>query len=80
MIAFFQVNQRYQKEGKIVLFSVRLVPLIFVKLFYYSAYFCYYSWVLLYFLVLFMSSIVSFQLAFTFIYSTFSKKFLASTK
>ena len=45
-----------------------------LKLFYYLAYFCYYLWVLLYFLVLFMGPIVLFQLTFTFIYNTFSKK------
>ena len=52
----------------------------FVNLFYYSAYFCYYSWLLLYFLVLFMGSTILFQLTFTFIYSTFNKKFSISTK
>ena len=38
-------------------------------------YFYYYLWVSLYFLVLLMSLTVLFQLTFTFIYSTFSKKF-----
>ena len=33
----------------------------FTNLFYYSAYFCYYSWVTLHFLVLFMSSILLFN-------------------
>ena len=47
----------------------------FANLFYYLAYFCYYLWVSLHFLVLFIDSIVLFQLTFTFIYSTFSKKF-----
>ena len=46
----------------------------FANLFYYSAYFLYYLWVLLHFLVLFMGHIVLFQLNFTFIYNTFSKK------
>ena len=48
--------------------SVCLVWMKFVNLFYYSAYFCYYSWVPLHFLVLFMSHTVLFQLTFTFIY------------
>ena len=34
--------------------SVRLTPLIFANLFYYSAYFYYYLWVSLHFLVLFI--------------------------
>ena len=38
-----------------------------LKLFYYLVYFYYYLWVSLYFLVLFMSHIVLFQLTFTFI-------------
>ena len=42
--------------------------IIFVNLFYYSAYF----------LLLFMGHTVLFQLTFTFIYSTFSKKFSVS--
>ena len=37
-------------------------------------YFCYYSWILLHFLVPFMSLTILFQLTFTFIYGTFSKK------
>ena len=45
----------------------------FANLFYYSTYFCNYSWVSLHFLVLFMDPTVLFQLIFTFIYSTFSK-------
>ena len=44
-----------------------------IKLFYYLAYFCYYSWGPLHFLVLFISLAVLFQLTFIFIYSTFSK-------
>ena len=51
-----------------------------VSLFYYSTYFCYYSWVILHFLVLFMGLTVLFQLTFTFIYSTFSKKFSVLAK
>ena len=54
--------------------SVFLASLIFVNLFYYSTYFFYYSWISLHFLVLFISLTVLFQLTFTFIYSTFSKK------
>ena len=50
------------------------------SLFYYLVYFCYYSWVSLYFLVLFISLNVLFQLTLTFIYSTFSKKFSVSIK
>ena len=52
----------------------------FANLFYYSAYFCYYLWVSLHFLVLFMGLTILFQLIFTFIYSTFSKKISLSTK
>jgi len=44
-----------------------------------STYFCYYSWVLLHFLVLFMGPTILFQLIFTFIYSTFSKKISIAT-
>ena len=50
------------------------IPMKNEKLFYYSVYFCYYLWVSLYFLVLFMSLTVLFQLTFTFIYSTYRKK------
>ena len=59
---------------------VCLAKIIFVNLFYYLAYFCYYSWVSLHFLILFVGFIVLFQLTFTFIYSTFSKKFSVSVK
>ena len=62
-----------EKENSI---SVRLAWIIFSNLFYYSAYFCYYPWVTLHFLVLFIGPTILFQLIFTFIYSTFSKKFL----
>ena len=68
------------KVNFLVRFSVRLALIIFANLFYYSTYFYYCSWVPLYFLVLFMGFIVLFQLTFTFIYSTFSKKFSVSTK
>ena len=47
---------------------------------YYSTYFCYYSWVLLHFLVLFMGSTVLFQLTFILIYNTFNKKISVSAK
>ena len=60
--------------------SVRLAWIIFTNLFYYSAYFCYYSWVLLHFLVLLIGLIVLFLLIFTFIYSIFNKKFSISAK
>ena len=43
-----------------------LVKIIFTKLFYYLVYFCYYSWVSLYFLILFIDLTVLFQLTFTF--------------
>ena len=49
-----------------VTFSVRLTWLIL------PTYFCYYLWVTLHFLVLFMSLTILFQLTFTFIYSIFS--------
>ena len=52
----------------------------FVNLYYYLAYFCCYSYVSLYFFVLFMSLTILFQLTFTFIYSTFCKKFSVLTK
>ena len=54
---------------------VRLAKIIFAYLFYYLIYFSYYSWVSLHFLVLFMGPTILFQLTFTFIYSTLSKKF-----
>ena len=47
----------------------------FVNLFYYSAYFCYYLWVLLHFLVLFINHTVLFQLTFTFFTVLSAKKF-----
>ena len=51
-----------------------------VSLFYYLIYFYCYLRVTPHFLVLFMSLTVPFQLAFIFIYSTFSKKILISAK
>ena len=51
-----------------------------LKLFYYSIYFCYYSWTSLHFLVLFIGFTVLFQLTFTFIYNIFSNKFSISAK
>ena len=53
--------------------SVRLDWNEKLKLFYYSVYFCYYSWASLHFLVLFMCLTVLFQLTFTFIDNIFSK-------
>ena len=60
-----------------VLLGVCLASLFFANLFYYSAYFCYYSWVSLHFLVLFMDPTILFQLTFIFIYSIFSKIFFS---
>ena len=60
--------------------SMRLGSNEKLKLFHQSAYFCYYSWAPLHFLVLFIGPIVLFQLTFTFIYSTFSNKFSVSAK
>ena len=50
------------------------------KLFHYSTYFCYYLWVSLHFLALFMGPTILLQLTFTFIYSIFSNNFSVSTK
>ena len=55
--------------------SVSLAKIIFANLFYYLVYFYYYLYVSLYILVLFMSLTILFQLAFSFIYGTFNKKF-----
>ena len=52
--------------------------IIFTNLFYYSAYFYYYSLVPRHFLVLFMNFTVLFQLIFTFIYNIFNKKLSVS--
>ena len=60
--------------------SICLASLFFANLFYYSAYFQYYSWVSLHFLALFMDLNILFQLTFTFIYNTFRKKFSVSAK
>ena len=57
-------------------FSVSVCP----KLHQFDLFAPYYSWTLLHFLVLFMNPTVLFQLTFTFIYNTFSKKFLVSIK
>ena len=77
----FRFSQKYFKIfSKLMVLSLRLDANYKWKLFHYSAYFCYYSWVPLHFLVLFMSLTVLFQLTFTFIYSTFSNKFSVSTK
>ena len=75
-----QILKRTSLIHFFIFFSVCLAWLNFVSWFYYSAYFCYYSWVSLLFLVLFMGATVLFQLTFTFIYNTFSKKFLVSAK
>ena len=65
---------------RLFILSVCLAKIIFVNLFYYSTYFYYYLWALLHFLELFMGSIVLFQLTFSFIYSSFNKKFSIATK
>ena len=57
-----------------MILNVCLASLFFANLFYYLVYFCYYLWVSLYFLVLFMGLTILFQLTFTFIYNTFSIK------
>ena len=59
---------------------VCLAKIIFVNLFYYSAYFCSYLLISLHFLVLFISPTLLFQLTFIFIYNTFSNKNLISAK
>ena len=74
----FSVLVKYIISRRI--FNVRLTNIIFVNFFYYSAYFLYFSWVSLHFLLLFMDFTILFQLTFTFIYSTFSKKNLVSMK
>ena len=72
-----KINKKNVSGGII---SVRLAKIIFANLFYYLTYFCYYSYISLYFLVLFISFTVLFQLTFTFIYSTFNKKISISVK
>ena len=64
----------------LLILRVSLAKIIFANLFYYSAYLCYYLWAPLHFSVLFMGLTVLFQLTFTFIYSTFSKKFSVLVK
>ena len=66
--------------SKYLILKCALAWIIFTNLFYYLTYIFYYLWVSLHFLVLFMGATVSFHLTFTFIYSTFSKKFLVSAK
>ena len=75
-----QVNQKKKEKNAIAKCRIQTLTKLKNSLFYYSAYFYYYSWVLLYFLILFIGLTVLFQLIFTFIYSTFSKKLLISTK
>ena len=53
-----------QKKKRKKALSVCLAKIIFANLFYYSVYFCYYSWALLYFLILFMGLTILFQLTF----------------
>ena len=75
-------KKKKKAKKKIVTKSSKraLTTLIFANLFYYSAYFYNYSWAPLHFLVLFMGLTVLFQLTFTFIYNTFSKKFSVLAK
>ena len=77
-------QHKLKKEPIVLIFLLRLRLHLETdykaSLFYYLVYFCYYSWVSLHFLVLFISLNVLFQLTFTFIYSTFSKKFSVSVK
>ena len=60
--------------------SVRLGWVEIFSLFAILAYFCYYLWVPLHVLILFMSPIVLFSLFFNLFFYTFSKKFSISTK
>ena len=60
--------------------SVRLGVGEKLKLFHYSTYFYYYSWVPLHFLAQFMSPTILFQLTFSFIYRIFNNNFLVLTK
>ena len=71
---YFKKKKKSYVHVKFVRIRVHLTKIIFVNLFYYSAYFCYYSWSYYIFLLLFMGLIILFQLIFTFIYNTFSKK------
>ena len=70
----WEVNDRYTTHPQEPC-RLHLGLVIKISLFYYLAYLCYNSWVSLYFLVLFMSSTLLFQLVFNFIYSTLVKSF-----
>ena len=61
--------------GSLYLNSKVALVIAYISFFYYLAYFLYYSWVPLHFLILFMDLTLLFQLTFSFIYNTFSKKF-----
>ena len=54
-------QKKLEHNSKKKNFSVCLVKNIFVNLLYYSVYFCYYSWVPLHFLVLFMGIFIFYQ-------------------
>ena len=60
--------------------QVYLTKIIFANLLYYWSYFYYYSRVLLHFLIQFIHLMALFQLSFTFIYRTLSKKISVSTE
>ena len=64
----------------LLILSVRLAWLNFASLFYYLAYFCYYSWVPLPFYVLFTGPTVLIQLTFTFYLKYFQQKIFSSAK
>ena len=66
-------------EAKIFFFF-KILNLVCLAWLILSTYFRCYSWVSLYFLILFMSLTVLFQLTFTFIYITFNKKKLCFNK
>ena len=53
--------------------SVHLAKFIFANLFFYSSYFCYYLWILLHFLILFIGLTILFQLTFN-LFTVFSTK------
>ena len=74
-----QTNQ--QKEKKILIVKIAYgICLYWAVFFFHLIYFCCYLWVLLHFLVLFMSPTVLFKITFKFIYRTFSKKISISVK
>ena len=75
----FSIHQPKKKRSQNP-YCVYFSSLFFANLFYHSAYFCYCSWILLHFLVLFICLTVLFLLTFTFIYNIFSKKFSVSIK